>query len=391
MASRLIRWSGRSPNPPSPPRFKSTSEPLHPLSPSPTESGGQSPLQALAIELAGHPQRRLIERSLVSLLAISRHESEFEVWKLVSGCLGDINEALEVFQPRRQRRKISVFGSARTRHADPAYVMARQLAEQAVAAGFDVMTGAGGGIMEAANSGAGCEASIGLNVDLPFEQHPNRYVSSCEGRLLHFRYFFTRKLFFLRESDALVVMPGGFGTLDELYESLTLIQTGRTPPIPLVLLAPSGDDFWLTWQQQVTAGLASRSLISPEDVDLLITARTPAEAIERIAHFYRVFHSAQYAESRLELLMNVPISDADLASLNRSFDDLVDQGVIQTREACDENGILRPCLVLHFDRRRIGRLYQLIDTLNGLDLPSCAALEQPANRLCPPPSLLSPP
>lgn len=348
-------------------------------------------MQALAAELEGHPQRRLVDRALVSLLQICRHESEYEPWRLVSGCLADIQEALEVFQPRRQRRKVSVFGSARTSSGDPAYAMARELAVAAVAAGFDVMTGAGGGIMEAANSGAGCEASIGLNVDLPFEQHPNRYVSSCEGRLLHFRYFFTRKLFFLRESDALVVMPGGFGTLDELYESLTLIQTGRTPPIPLVLLAPAGDDFWLDWQQQMTEGLAGRSLISPEDGDLLIRARSPAEAIERIAHFYRVFHSAQFAGARLELLLNVPISEAALASLNRDFDDLVDQGSIQTRETCDENGMLRPCLVLHFDKRRIGRLYQLIDSLNGLDLPSCAALEQPANRLCPPSSMPSPP
>jgi hypothetical protein len=320
----------------------------------------------------------------VSLLQICRHQDDYEPWRLVSGCLGDIDEALTVFQPRRQRRKVTVFGSARTSSGDPAYAMATELAERAVSAGFDVMTGAGGGIMEAANRGAGCEASIGLNVDLPFEQHPNRYVSSCEGRLLHFRYFFTRKLFFLRESDALVVMPGGFGTLDELYESLTLIQTGRTPPIPLVLLAPPGDDYWLAWQRQMAQGLASRSLISPEDGDLLISASSPEEAIERIARFYRLFHSAQYAEARLEVLMNAPIDDATLARLNHDFDDLVDQGVIQTREACDENGILRPCLVFHFNRRRIGRLYQLIDHLNSLDLPSCAALEQPANRLCPP-------
>jgi uncharacterized protein (TIGR00730 family) len=341
-------------------------------------------LQALAIELEGHPQRRLIERALVSLLQICRKQDDYEPWRLVSGCLGDIDEALAVFQPRRQRRKVTVFGSARTSSGDPAYAMATELAKRAVAAGFDVMTGAGGGIMEAANSGAGCEASIGLNVDLPYEQHPNRYVSSCEGRLLHFRYFFTRKLFFLRESDALVVMPGGFGTLDELYESLTLIQTGRTPPIPLVLLAPPGDDFWLDWQRQMAEGLAGRSLISPEDGDLLITARSPEEAIARIARFYRVFHSAQFAEDRLEVLMNVPIDAAALLNLNHSFADLVDQGMIQTREACDENGILRPCLVFHFDKRRIGRLYQLIDHLNSLDLPSCAALEQPANRLCPP-------
>ncbi|HYP03622.1 MAG TPA: LOG family protein, partial [Cyanobium sp.] len=163
---------------------------------------------------------------------MARSETEHEAWRLISGALADISEALEVFRPRRGARKITVFGSARTERHDPVYTLAKQVAHLAVEAGFEVMTGAGGGVMEGANSGAGCNHSIGLNVDLPFEQHPNPFVSACEGRLLYFRYFFTRKLFFLRESDAVVVMPGGFGTLDELFECLTLIQTGRTPPIP---------------------------------------------------------------------------------------------------------------------------------------------------------------
>ena len=317
----------------------------------------------------------------MSLLQVCRNEPGFEEWRLISGALADISEALEVFHPRRCSRKISVFGSARTVASDPCYAMALELARLAVAAGFEVMTGAGGGIMEAANQGAGCESSIGLNVDLPFEQHPNRYVSSCEGRLLHFRYFFTRKLFFLRESDAVVVLPGGFGTLDELFESLTLIQTGRTPPIPLVLLAPEGDDFWGGWQRDMHQGLAARGLISPEDGDLLIEAHSAEEAVDRISRFYRVFHSANLGHDRIELLLNTPITTEQLRELNQQFDDLVDEGVIQTSEACDDVGILRPCLRFHFDKRRIGRLYQLLDHLNGLDLPPCEALEHPGQRV----------
>ena len=304
-------------------------------------------------------------------------------WRLISGALADISEALEEFRPHRSVRKISVFGSARTRLEDPCYALARDLAVLAVEAGFDVMTGAGSGVMEGANRGAGCDHSIGLNVDLPFEQHPNPYVSGCGGRLLFFRYFFTRKLFFLRESDAVVVMPGGFGTLDELFECLTLIQTGRTPPIPLVLLAPPGDDFWTVWRRNVHQELVRRGLISPEDGDLVMEASSASEAVDRISRYYRVFHSAQLGEDRIELLLKAPVPRSLLPDLNSRFHDLLDNGAIQTGEACDDNGILRPSLRLRFDKRRVGRLYQLIDHLNGLDLPEAASLEQPGRRFTP--------
>jgi len=342
----------------------------------------QSPLEALALQLADHPQRRSIERSIVSLLEIARTSRDLDEWRLISGALADIRDGLTVFGPHRLTRKVAVFGSARTLPEEPSYQLAQALAMEAVRRGFEVMTGAGGGIMEAANGGAGCEKSIGLNVELPFEQHANRYVSGCEGRLLHFRYFFTRKLFFLRESDALVVLPGGFGTFDELFESLTLIQTGRTPPIPVVMLAPEGDDFWPAWLRDIQEGLVSRGLISSEDTALLRQARTAAEAMDHISRFYRVFHTAQFQEDLLELLLHGPISAEQVSELNHRFDALVDEGGITQGESCDSNGILRPCLRFHLDKRRIGLLYQLIDRLNGLELPDGAALEQPGDRLC---------
>lgn len=343
-------------------------------------SHGVSPLQALAQQLDGHPQRRQIERSLVALLQLSRRERGSDEWRLIHGALGDINDALEVFRPHRNARKITVFGSARTVTEDPCYLLAEQVARLGVEAGFEVMTGAGGGIMEAANRGAGCERSIGLNVDLPFEQHPNRYVSGCEGRLLHFRYFFTRKLFFLRESDAVVVLPGGFGTLDELFECLTLIQTGRTPPIPLVLLAPAGDGFWRGWRRIVERFMCHRGLISPEDPALVLETADAEEAVGHISRFYRVFNAARLSEDRIELVLNGPVVETQLAELNHRFDDLVDEGVILASETVDDVGLLRPCLRFHFDRRRIGRLYQLIDHLNGLELPPNEALEHPGQR-----------
>jgi uncharacterized protein (TIGR00730 family) len=318
---------------------------------------------------------------VISLLQVARDENEQDAWRLISGCLADISEALEIFRPRRGARKITVFGSARTQTHDPSYQLAEQVAQLAVQAGFEVMTGAGGGVMEGANSGAGCDHSIGLNVDLPFEQHANPYISECEGRLLYFRYFFTRKLFFLRESDALLVMPGGFGTLDELFESLTLIQTGRTPPIPLVLLAPTGDDFWPAWRQNIQKELASRGLISPEDVDLVQEASSAEDAVARIRRFYRVFHSARLGEERMELLLNAPIPRSMLSELNHNFADMLEEGAIQAGDSVDDNGVLYPCLRLRLDRRRIGRLYQFIDHLNGLALPASPALERPGERI----------
>jgi uncharacterized protein (TIGR00730 family) len=318
----------------------------------------------------------------VSLLEISRTSSDLDEWRLISGALADIRDGFQVFQPHRHTRKVAVFGSARTQPSDPSYQLAEELAAEAVRRGFEVMTGAGGGIMEAANRGAGCDNSIGLNVELPFEQHANRFVSGCDGRLLHFRYFFTRKLFFLRESDALVVLPGGFGTFDELFESLTLIQTGRTPPIPLVMLAPAGDDFWPNWLQEMQEVLVNRGLISAEDTALLRQARSAAEAMDHVSQFYRVFHTAQFAEDVMELLLHTAMSAETLDSLNHDFDALVEEGAISQGESCDAHGILRPCLRFHLDKRRIGLLYRLIDRLNGLELPATAAIEQPGQRLC---------
>ena len=318
----------------------------------------------------------------MTLLEISRTSSDLDEWRLISGALADIRDGFHVFQPHRHTRKVAVFGSARTQPSDPSYQLAEELAAEAVRRGFEVMTGAGGGILEAANRGAGCDNSIGLNVELPFEQHANRFVSGCEGRLLHFRYFFTRKLFFLRESDALVVLPGGFGTFDELFESLTLIQTGRTPPIPLVMLAPAGDDFWPSWLEEMQEVLVNRGLISAEDTALLKQARSAAEAMDHVSQFYRVFHTAQFAEDVMELLLHTAISAEALDSLNHDFNALVDEGAISQGESCDAHGILRPCLRFHLDKRRIGLLYRLIDRLNGLELPAATAIEQPGQRLC---------
>ncbi|MCP9826714.1 LOG family protein, partial [Synechococcus sp. EJ6-Ellesmere] len=237
-------------------------------------------------------------------------------------------------------------------------------------------------VMEAANRGAGAEHSFGVNIQLPFEQDPNPYVSAAGDRLVHFRYFFTRKLFFLRESDALVVLPGGFGTLDELFEALTLIQTGRTAPIPVVLLAPPGHELWQHWPQDLLTGLEREGLIGPDDGDLISRAGSAFEAIELIRHFYRVFHTTRINDDELELLLHVPLAEADLLTIRSGFQDLLRSGDFKLGESCDDNDRLRHCLRFDFDQRRVGRLYQLIAAINALDLPRSDDLLHPEQRSC---------
>lgn len=337
--------------------------------------------------LVDHPHRLLIERSLDSILEMARIADATEDWRLISGALSDLHAALATFHAHRTTRKVAVFGSARSLPESPTYALAEAVGREAMAAGFDVITGAGGGVMEAANLGAGSDHSFGLNIQLPFEQEPNPYVAGAGDRLVHFRYFFTRKLFFLRESDALVVLPGGFGTLDEFFEALTLIQTGRTAPIPVVLLAPPGQQVWQRWHRDLLAGLAREGLIGPDDGELISRARSAREAIDQIRFFYRVFHTTRVSDDGLELLLHVPLEERDLQAIRADFQDLLRSGDFVPGESCDDNDRLRPCLRFDFDQRRVGRLYRLIATINALDLPRSDDLLHPEQRLClePPP------
>ena len=259
-------------------------------------------LSALAQELDDHAHGTFAAEVLQHLHAISRSDADAADWEIIAGTLGDIAEAFEVFHPHRQTRKVAVFGSARTPEDDPVYPLTVEVAAEAVRCGFEVMTGAGPGVMEAANRGAGPGQSFGLNVQLPFEQSANPYIEG-DAKLLNFRYFHTRKLFFLRETDAVVVMPGGFGTLDELFEGLTLIQTSKNPPVPVVLLCPEQDDYWQRWHEYVDRALLDRGLISAEDNCLYTTATTAQQAMAQIGHFYRVFHASRFRGDHLQLLL----------------------------------------------------------------------------------------
>ena len=300
---------------------------------------------------------------LETLLEISRSAADTNDWQLVEATLADMAAAFSLFHPHRSTRKLAVFGSARSRVSEPAYRLAMEVAEEAVNCGFEVITGAGGGIMEAANRGAGTGKSFGLDVQLPFEHFTNRYIDSPE-RLLSFSYFHTRKLFFLRETDAVVVLPGGFGTFDELFEALTLIQTAKNPPVPVVLLAPLGDNYWDQWQNYIDTSLLERGFVSAQDSCIYRSANSAKQALRVIEGFYKVFKDSHYKANKLQLNLNYYLPENEVILINKKFSYLLLEGEIYSTN----NIGCGSCLELCFDQRQIGGLYSLIDHLNGLDL-----------------------
>jgi uncharacterized protein (TIGR00730 family) len=263
---------------------------------------------------------------------------------------------------------VSVFGSARTPPEVPAARTAHEFARRITEQGYMIITGAGGGIMRAAQEGAGRGRSFGVNIRLPFEQAPNEFINK-DPKLLTFRYFFTRKLMFVKEADAAAFFPGGFGTHDEGYECLTLVQTGKTKPIPLVFLDAPRGTYWKTWKRYVEEHLLRPKLISEEDMSLFRVTTSMDEAIEEITRFYRVYHSARTVGRRLVLRLTKRVPDELLDVLTHDFADILLGGsIVQSKaleEERDEPELAElPRLVLHFDRTHFGRLRQLIDRLN---------------------------
>ncbi|MEB3272405.1 MAG: TIGR00730 family Rossman fold protein [Prochlorothrix sp.] len=329
----------------------------------------QSDLLALLQELPDRQHGSLIAQSLETLIRIARTETDRLDWKILVGSLQDMQRAFETFQPYRHTRKIAIFGSARTATSAPEYAMAQSVARCISEQGFMVMTGAGGGIMAAANQGAGRSASFGLNVHLPFEQTANPFIEG-DGKLLRFKYFFTRKLFFLRETDGVIVFPGGFGTLDEAFECLTLTQTGKFGPAPIVLVDRAGGDYWQDWDRYVRQQLIQKGLISAEDPSLYTITDRLDVACGAINHFYRVYHSSRYVKDQLVIRLKTELSEAEVALLNENFADILTQDQIRKSPALPaelgDETVAMPRLVLYFNQRDVGRLYQMIEKINHM-------------------------
>ncbi|MCS6977787.1 MAG: LOG family protein [Gemmatales bacterium] len=288
--------------------------------------------------------------------------------KMLATALRELRYALKVFAPYRHRRKVAIFGSARTPRSSPTYHQAVAFGRRMVEAGFMVVTGAASGIMEAGHVGAGVEHSLGVNILLPFEQEANPIIAG-DGKLVHLKYFFTRKLMFVKESDAIALFPGGFGTLDEGFEVLTLVQTGKSHMFPIVMLEEPGGDYWARWFDFIHGVLLKRGFISEPDLSLFKITTSLDEAVEEILGFYRNYHSMRYVGERLVLRLQKPLPDEALARIQREFADILAGGTFEQTgplpaEANESHLAHLARLRFRFDRKSLGRLRQLIDFVN---------------------------
>jgi len=337
-------------------------------------------LNELLENLSSHPHQNYIDRALETLLRIADSDTERLNWKIITASLEDLEQGAKKFQPYCHRRKIAIFGSARISSQQAEYQMAVDFARCMTQSGFMVITGAGGGIMQAGNEGAGRENSFGLNIRLPFEQGANSAITG-DDKLIDFKYFFTRKLFFLKESDAIALFPGGFGTQDEAFETLTLCQTGKYGPVPLVLVDQPGGDYWHSWNDYICQQLHGKGLISPEDSSLYTITDNLDTACQTIKDFYRVYHSSRYVEKLFVMRLKLKLSQIAVEQLNQEFSDILSQGEIKQSGALPEEQqdlalINLPRLIFHFNQKSLGRLYQLINKINCLG-DACNATEHP--------------
>jgi uncharacterized protein (TIGR00730 family) len=288
--------------------------------------------------------------------------------KLLNTALKELRYSFKIFSAFRNHRKVTVFGSARLPASDPSYAQAVEFGRQMAAAGYMVITGAASGIMEAGHVGAGREKSIGVNILLPFEQEANSVIAG-DHKLMHLKYFFTRKLLFVKESDAVALFPGGFGTLDEGFEVLTLVQTGKSHLFPIVMLDEPGGDYWKLVHRFIGDVLLKRRLVSKADLELYKVADTVEDAVQEVLKFYRVYHSMRYVEGGLVLRLQRRLSDGTMETIRREFADIVVAGTFEQTtalpaEANDLAVASLPRLHFRFDRRSLGRLRMLIDRIN---------------------------
>ncbi|MBI2708398.1 MAG: TIGR00730 family Rossman fold protein [Actinobacteria bacterium] len=295
--------------------------------------------------------------------------------KITNSVLKEMRQAFAIFAPYRDVPKVTIFGSARTRADDPLYRHAAELARQLAARGWMVVTGAGPGIMQAGMEGAGRERSIGVNIRLPFEQAANEIITG-DPKLVTMKYFFTRKLMLMKESLGFAALPGGFGTLDEMLELLTLQQTGKAAPAPLVLLDRPGDGYWAGWQQFVRDHVERRGYVSPGDTDLAVVTDDVTLAVDHLSGFYRNYHSIRWVGSRLVVRLKAEPTAAEIAALDERFRGLCVRGGIEATaplrpEVDDGDHLDLPRIALALDPRLAPRLHALIAAVNAL--PSAAS------------------
>ena len=335
---------------------------------------GRDDIDKIIADLAKacHPDNNfdLVEEMLTTIAKLGIESNDRGDLKLINMALKELRYASKIFTSYRNERKVVVFGSARVRKDSDEYKMAEKLSKLIVKNGFKVITGGGPGIMEAGNKGAGRENSFSLNIKLPFEQKHNPYIIGDE-KAISFKYFFNRKLFFLKESDATVLFPGGFGTLDEGFENLTLVQTGKSKPRPIILIEPPDSQYWNHWIDFVTRVLVERGFISRNDMGLFIRVNTVEKAIDEILQFYKVYHSIRYVGSKTVVRLKSLLSSENIEELNKKYADILRSGEIKLTESlpAEQKGEEfpdLPRLVMDFNRSDYGKFYEMLRFLNTL-------------------------
>ena len=325
---------------------------------------------AQLIELAGNIHRPHIVREMVlaSLKAGQEDEGRVDL-KLMNTSLKEMRYTAKVFRNYRDIKKVTAFGSARTLPSEPIYQMARDLGNKLARAGYMLITGGGPGIMQAVNEGAGPDRSFAVKIQLPFERQPNSVINE-DSKVILYKYFFNRKVAFLKESDAAVLFPGGFGTLDEAMETLTLVQTGKRNPLPIILVDELGGNYWKDWIRFAKQELLTKGYIAASDLKLFESVDAVDDAVACITRFYRRYHSLRYVDNQLLIRLNTEISESAVEALKRNFSDMLSPGGNiclsgPFPEEMDETDIGHlPRLVVDFNRCDFGRLKEFIDAVN---------------------------
>ena len=323
------------------------------------------------IDAAGIPpdRRGYFQHLLTTVLKLHEDGTPTGDLKVTNTALKELRYAYKVFAPYRHVRKVTVFGSARTPVTEDAAVAAREFGARMVESGWMVVTGAGAGIMGAAQEGAGGEKSFGLNIRLPFEQEANPWIAA-DPKLITFKYFFTRKLFLVKEASAVALFPGGFGTMDEGFELLTLMQTGKTGIVPVVLVEAGPKPYWRIWDRFVQGALIDRRLIDAQDVAFYRIVDRVEDAVAEVTNFYRVYHSSRIVGDNLVFRLQRALSDAGLEQIQREFEDILKGPVVQAPGPVPQElneFPERPRLIVPFNRSSYSRLRRFIDRLNTLD------------------------
>jgi len=326
-------------------------------------------IDQLMAQADGIRRPEYVREMIIAALKAGQEDDDSSDLKLMNTTLKEMRFTSKVFGPYRDKRKVTVFGSARTKPEEPVYEMAKQFGRKLAESGYMVITGGGGGIMQAVNEGAGPEHSFGVNIRLPFEQKPNPVLVG-NPRLITYKYFFNRKVAFLKEADAVALFPGGFGTLDEAMETLTLVQTGKRNPLPLVLVDDPTCSYWTEFIKFVEEELLTRNLIAKADLALFERVDTVDAALARINRFYSRYHSMRYVNGQLVFRLTSKLSPEHIEKLKAKFHEiLLPHGDIVSSNALPEevedgDVVDMPRLVIDFNRHDFGRLKSLIDAIN---------------------------